>query len=281
MFMLPSFLLSLREGLEAALIIGIVFGVLTRLNHQHLKPAVWWGIIIAVLASIFIGLGLNLLGMSFEGKAEEIFEGLALLFAAGVLTWMILWMQKQGRHLKTGIENETTQALLTGGKALFFLAFLAVFREGLELAIFLLATSFVSGGNLTLVGTFMGLSLAVVIGWVIFSTTNRLSLSGFFKVTNILLIFFAAGMVAYGVHELNEAGWIPSIIYPVWDINHILSDKSELGLVLKALFGYNGNPSLTEVIAYVTFLTLLLANYVRFQRINSTLVPKKALSEHA
>jgi high-affinity iron transporter len=183
--------------------------------------------------------------------------------------------------LKTGIENETTQALRTGGKALFFLAFLAVFREGLELAIFLLATSFVSGGNLTLVGAFLGLSLAVVIGWVIFSTTNRLSLSGFFKVTNILLIFFAAGMVAYGVHELNEAGWIPSIIYPVWDINHILSDKSELGLVLKALFGYNGNPSLTEVIAYVTFLTLLLANYVRFQRNNTTLVPKKAISEHA
>jgi high-affinity iron transporter len=102
-----------------------------------------------------------------------------------------------------------------------------------------------------------------------------------FKVTNILLIFFAAGMIAYGVHELNETGWIPAIIYPVWDINHILSDKSELGLVLKALFGYNGNPSLTEVIAYATFLTLLLVNYVRYQRSNTTMVPKKAISEHA
>ena len=279
--MLPSFLLSLREGLEAALIIGIVFGVLTRLNRQHLKPSVWQGVIAAVLASLFVGLGLNLLGMRFEGKAEEIFEGLALLFAAGVLAWMILWMQKQGRHLKKGIESETTQALRSGGKALFILAFLAVFREGLELAVFLLATSFVSGGSLTLLGAVLGLGMAVVTGWVLFSSTNRLSLGGFFKVTNILLIFFAAGMVAYGVHELNEAGWIPAIIYPVWDINHILSDKSELGLVLKALFGYNGNPSLTEVVAYFTFLTVLLVNYVRYQRNSTVRVPTRTVSEQA
>jgi high-affinity iron transporter len=271
--MLPSFLLSLREGLEAALIIGIVFGVLTRLNHQHLKPAVWKGVFAAVVSSILVGIGLNLLGMTFDGKAEEIFEGFALLFAAGLLTWMILWMQKQGKNLKKGIENETTQALRTGGKALFFLAFLAVFREGLELAVFLLATSFVSSANMTLIGALLGLGIAVIIGWILFSTTNRLSLSGFFKVTNILLIFFAAGMVAYGVHELNEAGWIPAIIYPVWDINHILSDKSGLGLVVKALFGYNGNPSLTEVIAYVTFLAFLLGNYVRFQRSETNKMP--------
>jgi high-affinity iron transporter len=269
----------LREGLEAALILGIVFGVLTRLNYQHLKSVVWKGAFAAVVASVIVGLGLNSLGMTFEGQAEEIFEGLALLFAAGVLTWMILWMQKQGRLLKEGIETETTHALRTGGRALFILAFFAVFREGLELAIFLLATSFISGGNLTLLGALMGLGVAAIIGWVLFSTTNRLSLAGFFKVTNILLIFFAAGMLAYGVHELNEAGWIPGIIYPLWDINHILSDKSEFGLVLKALFGYNGNPSLTEVIAYITFLTFLLANYVRFQRSSTIQVSNKTISE--
>jgi high-affinity iron transporter len=279
--MLPSFLLSLREGLEAALIISIIFGVLTRLNHQHLKSSVWQGVVAAILASILVGLGLNLLGMNFEGKAEAIFEGLALLFAAGVLTWMILWLQKQGKHLKKGIENETTQALRNGGKALFILAFLAVFREGLELAIFLLASSFVSGGSLTLLGALLGLVAAVMIGWVLFSSTNRLSLGGFFMVTNILLIFFAAGMVAYGVHELNEAGWIPAIIYPVWDINHILSDQSGMGLVLKALFGYNGNPSLTEVVAYITFLTILLATYVRYQRRNNIRIPSKVISEEA
>jgi len=274
--MLPSLLLSLREGLEAALIVGIVIGLLNRLNRQHLKGAVWQGVAAAVAASLLAGLGLNLLGMGFEGKAEEIFEGLATLFAAGVLTWMILWMQKQGKNLKKNIESETAQALDTGKKALFALAFIAVFREGLELALFLLATSFVTSGTPTLMGAVVGLAAAVILGWLLFSSTSRLSLRGFFQATNILLILFAAGLVAYGVHELNEAGWIPSVVEHVWDINHIINEKSQMGLILKALFGYNGNPSLTEVIAYVMYFVILLANYMRFQRRDLMVIPVKA-----
>ena len=274
--MLPSLLLSLREGLEAALIVGIVFGVLNRLNRQHLKGVVWQGVAAAVTASLLAGLGLNLLGMEFKGKGEEIFEGLATLFAAGVLTWMILWMQKQGKNLKKNIESETAQALDTGKKALFTLAFIAVFREGLELALFLLATSFVTSGTLTLIGAVVGLAAAVILGWLLFSSTSRLSLRGFFQATNILLILFAAGLVAYGVHELNEAGWIPSVIEHVWDINHIINEKSQMGLILKALFGYNGNPSLTEVIAYVMYFVILFANYMRFQRRDLMALPGTA-----
>jgi high-affinity iron transporter len=103
-------------------------------------------------------------------------------------------------------------------------------------------------------GALLGLATAVVLGWLLFTSTMKLSLRGFFRVTNVLLIIFAAGLVAYGVHEFNEAGLIPAIIDPLWDINPILSDKSEIGLLLKALFGYNGNPTLTEVLAYVTYL---------------------------
>lgn len=271
--MLPSLLLSLREGLEAALIVGIVIGLLNRLDRQHLKASVWQGVAAAVAASILAGVGLNLLGMKFEGRAEEIFEGLATLFAAGVLTWMILWMQKQGKNLKNRIESKTAQALVSGRRALFTLAFIAVFREGLELALFLLATSFVTEGILTLIGAVVGLGTAVILGWVLFSSTKRLSLQGFFKVTNILLILFAAGLVAYGVHELNEAGWIPSVVEHIWDINHILNEKSQVGLVLKALFGYNGNPSLTEVIAYLSYSAILYTTYLNFQRRNLLSVP--------
>jgi len=218
--MLPSILLSLREGLEAALIIGIILSMLTRLHSQHLKIVVWQGVAAAIAASLLVGMGLNFLGLEFEGKSEEIFEGLATLFAAGVLTWMIFWMQKQGLNLKENIESETNQAVYTGKKALFSLAFITVFREGLELAVFLLATSFVAGGKLTLAGASIGLLSAVILGWAIFTYSNRLNLQMFFLVTNILLILFASGLVAYGVHELNEAGWIPSIIEHVWDINH-------------------------------------------------------------
>ncbi len=256
--MLPSLLLSLREGLEAALIVGIVIGLLDRLDHQHLKVSVWQGVAAAVAASILAGVGLNLLGMEFEGQAEEIFEGLATLFAAGVLTWMILWIQKQGKNLKIRIETKTAQALVSGRRALFTLAFIAVFREGLELALFLLATSFVTEGVLTFIGAVVGLAASVILGWVLFSSTMRLSLRGFFKVTNILLILFAAGLVAYGVHELNEAGWIPSVVEHVWDINHIVNEKSQIGLILKALFGYNGNPSLTEVISYLLYVAAII-----------------------
>jgi len=249
--MLPSILLSLREGLEAALIIGIILSMLTRLNSQHLKIVVWQGAAAAIAASLLAGMGLNFLGLEFEGKAEEIFEGLATLFAAGVLTWMIFWMQKQGQDLKKKIESDTNQAISTGKKALFSLAFITVFREGLELAVFLLATSFVSGGKLTLVGASIGLLSAVILGWAIFSYSNRLNLNMFFLATNILLILFASGLVAYGVHELNEAGWIPSIIEHVWDINHILNEKSQFGLIFKTLFGYNGKKLSSGILHFI------------------------------
>ena len=143
--MLASFLLSLREGLEAALIIGIVLGVLVKLKRTDLNGVVWRGVGLAALLSLLAAIALNLLGMEFEGKGEEIFEGIAMLLAAGVLTWMILWMKNHGGTLKSEIEEQTNQAALgKGQKALFALAFLAVFREGIELALFLLAARLTS-----------------------------------------------------------------------------------------------------------------------------------------
>ncbi len=253
--MLASFLLSLREGLEAALIIGIVLGVLLKLKRTDLSKSVWAGAGIAVLASLLAAIMLNLLGMEFEGRGEEIFEGIAMLLAAGVLTWMIFWMHNSAGKLTQEIEEKTKDAIQgKGKKALFTLAFLAVFREGIELALFLLAVQQTASPFQTFAGAILGLAGATVLGLFLFNSTRKLNLSSFFKVTNVLLIVFAAGMVGYGVHELNEAGIIPSVIEHVWDINHILSDKSQFGLVLKALVGYNGNPSLTEVIAYLGYL---------------------------
>ena len=257
--MLASFLLSLREGLEAALIIGIVLGVLVKLKRTDLNGVVWRGVGLAALLSLLAAIALNLLGMKFEGRGEEIFEGVAMLLAAGVLTWMILWMKNHGGTLKSEIEEQTNQAALgKGQKALFALAFLAVFREGIELALFLLAARLTSSPLQTISGALLGLISAGILGWILFTSTIKLSLRNFFGATNILLIIFAAGLVGLGVHEFNEAGIIPSVIEHVWDFNGILSDKSELGLLLKALVGYNGNPSLTEVGAYVSYLVVLV-----------------------
>lgn len=265
--MFPSFLLSLREGLEAALIIGIIIGALGKLHQHELKPVVWRGVGVAVAFSLVVGIGLNLLGMEFGGQLEEAFEGIAMLLAAAILTWMILWMQRQGGQMQGDIEAKTTQAALKrGGSALFILAFLAVFREGFELALFLMAARMASSPSETIVGAILGLGVAITLGWMIFSTTRRLNLRHFFQTTNILLLFFAAGLVALGIHELNEAGWVPAIVENVWDINYILSDKSEVGELLKALFGYNGNPSLSEVIAYLGYFTILGTILLRNQR---------------
>ncbi|GAB4418435.1 MAG: FTR1 family protein [Anaerolineales bacterium] len=256
--MLPSYLLSLREGIEAALIIGIVLGALRKMRRTEFAPAVWMGVVSAVLLSIAGGVALTLLGLSFEGAAEEIFEGITMLLAAGVLTWMIFWMSRQARTIKGDLENEVHQAAFKGGKrALFMLAFLAVMREGIELALFLAASTFATNAQQTLLGAILGLGTAVLLGWSLFASTIRLDLRRFFQVTGFLLILFAAGLVAHGIHEFNEVGWIPPIIEHVWDVNTILDENSTLGAMLKALFGYNGNPSLSEVIGYVMYFVAI------------------------
>jgi len=252
--MFPSFLLALREGLEAALIIGIILGVLKKVGGPQLAKNVWMGAGSAALLSLIAALILNAIGASFEGTAEEIFEGFAMLTAAGVLTWMIFWMRQQARTIQTELEADVRRAALTqSGKALFFLAFVAVLREGIELALFLTAASVTSSAQQILIGGFLGLIASAVFGWLLFATTSQLNLKVFFQVTSVLLILFAAGLVAHGVHEFNEVGWIPGIIEHVWDMNHIVNEMETLGLMLKALFGYNGNPSLTEAAAYILY----------------------------
>jgi high-affinity iron transporter len=268
--MFAAFLLSLREGLEAALIIGIVLGALRKINRPDLKPAVWAGVISAVIASLLAGVLLTVLGMSFDGLVEEIFEGFTMLLAAGILTWMIFWMNRQGRYLRADVESEVQKSAVAGSqpRALFGLAFLAVVREGIELALFLTATGFVARAGQTLIGGLLGLAAAIVLGWLLFSTTLRLDLRRFFRVTGVLLILFAAGLVAHGVHEFNEAGWIPSVVEHVWNVNPWLDENSTFGSILKSLFGYNGNPSLTELLAYLAYFALI---FVGLKRQNKTL----------
>jgi high-affinity iron transporter len=255
--MLPSFLLSLREGLEAALVLGITLSLLHRINRRQLIPYVWRGAMFAVILSLLSAILLQAVGASFEGAAEQIFEGLTMLSAAILLTWMIFWMQRQSVSLKQGLEQEALNASISGGRALFFLAFFAVGREGLELALFLTAASANTAALQMITGVAAGLAVSFLLGFILFKTTHRLNLRRFFLVTNILLILFAAGLVAHGVHELNEAGIVPPLVEHLWDINPILDEKSPLGVTLTALIGYNANPSLTEVLAYGGYFLLL------------------------
>ena len=270
--MVPSFLLTLREGLEAALIIGIVIGTLKKVGQEDLRGVVWGGAISAVVLSILAAVFIQVLGASFEGQAEEVFEGFTMLLAAGVLTWMIFWMNRYAHTLKAKLEGEVRQATLGGGKGgLFALAFLAVMREGIELALFLSAASFATDARQTLLGALLGFGAVILIAWVLFASLLQLNLQRFFQVTSFLLILFAAGLVAHGVHEFNEAHWIPAIIEHVWDLNPVLDEKSLVGEILKALFGYNGNPSLTEILAYGAYFVAIMAGLQRQNRKSTAL----------
>lgn len=252
--MIAATLLTFREGLEAALILGIALGIVRRAGRLDQARSIWLGAGLAGLVSLAAGLALQALGIAFEGAGEEVFEGVAMFLAAAVLTWMIFWMARQGRALQTGLESDLRQALARGGQwALFSVAFLAVLREGIELALFLTAAAFTSTAGATLLGAAIGAAAAALVGWLLFATTRKLEVRAFFGVTSVLLIVFAAGLVAHGVHEFNEVGWIPPVIEHVWDLNPILDEGSALGQILTTLTGYNGNPSLTEVLAYAGY----------------------------
>ncbi len=268
--MLSSLLITLREGLEAALIIGIILAYLARTeNRQGFKP-VWLGASLAVVVSLIAGAAIYLLAGEFSGQAEEIFEGLAMFVAVGVLTWMIFWMRRQAVDIKAHLHTQI-QSVLSGGSSLGLatIAFVVVVREGIETVLFLFAAvriaespiSFASGG-------FLGLAIAIAIGYSIYKGTSRLNLRTFFNVTSVVLIVFAAGLLAHGLHEFHEAGIIPPLVEHVWDINHILQEKSTFGRFLTALFGYNANPSLVEVVAYFSYLGFALTAYLRPSKVS-------------
>lgn len=261
--MLPSFLLSLREGLEAALVIGIVLGALHQTRRRDLDPAVWLGTASAALLSLLAAFVLTRAGLSLEDPAEAIFEGLTMILAAALLTGMIFWMSRQARTLKGRLESGVQRASRLGWASLFGLAFLAVLREGLELALFLTAAALASGARQAVWGTFLGLGSAALLGLTVFASTIRLDLGRFFRLTGFLLLLFAAGLVGRGVGELVEIGWLPALVPAVWDLSGLIPAGGAFGETLAALFGYSPNPSLLQVLVYLGYFGAVLAGLLR------------------
>ncbi|MBL8044953.1 MAG: FTR1 family protein [Anaerolineales bacterium] len=262
--MFVSFLLTLREGLEAALIVGIIFGYLRKLGQTQYYRWAGNGVLAAVVLSAVLAFGITVIGAELEGPAEQLFEGVTMMLAVAVLTWMIFWMRSQARTLKSTIEGEVQKAIL-GGTAwgLAAATFLAVFREGVETALFLGAAAFQTSGLETLVGALIGLSVAAVVGNLIYASAVRLNVRLFFDVTSLLLLVFAAGLFMHGIHEFQELGLLPEVIKPLWDTSAFASESSLLGQFLRTLVGYTPTPSLVEILAYVAYwlITLLAVRW--------------------
>jgi high-affinity iron transporter len=271
--MIASFIITFREALEAALIVGIVLSYLARTRQTRYRRVVFLAVGAAVAVSLLGAAAFTWLAGGFTGRAEEIFEGVTMLVGAGLLTTMILWMMRQ-QHIAAELsEKVATEVAEAHRLGLFFLVFVSVLREGIETVIFLGAASLAAGTSL--VGALAGLLSAGFLGYLIFAGARRLELKKFFTVTSVLLILFAAGLVAQGVHELQEAAVLPIVVEHVWNINPpvnadgsypLLHENGYVGSVLKSLLGYNGNPSLLEVISYVLYLILVFALWRRISR---------------
>ena len=273
--MIPSFIITFREVLEAALVVGIILSYLVRVKQTKYNNIVYAGIISGIIASIIGAVLFTLLAGGFTGRAEEIFEGITMLVGALLLTTMILWMMKQ-KHIARELEDKVAAELTKAYKfGIFSLVFIAILREGIETVIFLRAASLVTA-NHTVIGAISGIIAAVLLGYTIFLGSKKINIKKFFNITSILLILFAAGLVAHGVHEFQEAKVIPTVLEHVWDVNPplnsdgsypMLHEKGHVGSILKGLFGYNGNPSLIEVLSYLIYIALVFRLWRHIEKI--------------
>ena len=262
--MAAAFFIALREGLEAALIVGIICAYLVKVGRRDVLSRIVAGVALAIGLSVAIGVAVVATIGRLPFKLQATLEGLAAVLAVIVVTWMLFWMRRQGRSLKGELETNVSLALAAGtSTALVGIAFLAVIREGLETTLFFLALLGSQSGDVTgaVVGGLIGLAVAVGLGWAIFVAGKRVNLGRFFTVTGVILIFVAAGLIVYAIAEFTEAGYLP-VQPPLFDLTGVLPQSSPLGSVLVGLFGYRAAPSAIQVAAYLLYLVPVLVIYV-------------------
>jgi high-affinity iron transporter len=277
-FLTTGLLTGLREGVEAALIVSIVLAYLAKTGNQRYFGRIWAGSGAAIALSVVVGIVLFVTIQGLEEPAEQIFEGIATLLAAAVVTWMLFWMRRTAANIKGELQAGVDRALTEGGIfGLAVLAFTAVIREGLETSLFLLgqvtaASEADAGAASTLVGAVIGIAIAIALGYGFYRGARVINLQTFFRWTGIALIFIAAGLVSYATHELVEAGWIGVGTTPAFDISSVLphsGDPAEVGPIvivgqlLRALFGYSSSPEWVTLIVWVAYLSIVLWLYTR------------------
>ncbi|MDO5614487.1 MAG: iron uptake transporter permease EfeU [Paracoccus sp. (in: a-proteobacteria)] len=264
--MLAPFLIMLREGLEAALIVGIIASYLTRTGRRDWLPVVWVGVLLAVALSLFAGAGLLMLSAEFPQKAQEAFEAAVGLIAVVVLTWMVFWMRRAARSIKAGLHDDIERAMAAPGGAVWALigmVFFAVAREGLESVFFMLAIFQQSPGPMVPLAALAGVAVAVVVGLLIYRFGVRIDLRLFFRWTGIFILFVAAGLLAGVLRNLHEAGVWNHLQTVVFDLSRSLPVSGAAGTVLSGLLGYDDTPTLGEVLIWAAYLAVTLPLFLR------------------
>ncbi len=261
--MLSTFIIALREGLEAALIVGILVAYIVRTDRRHLLKALWSGVSVAIAASLALGGVLSFTSADLSTRGEELFAGVTSFIAVALVTWMVFWMKRTARTLRDQLHGKVDSAVMTGPISLALVAFFAVLREGLETALFIY-TNFktVGAASSATVGLILGLALAVALGYLIYNRSVKLNLSKFFTVTGVALIIVAAGVLSYGVHEFQELGWLPGADTYLWDVTPWIAKESILGSILGGTIGFDTTTSIVQFIAWSIYLVAVLAPYL-------------------
>jgi high-affinity iron transporter len=262
-----SYLIGLREGLEATLVVSILVAFLVKSDQRRFLPHVWTGVVVAAALSVGFGALLTYTSTTLSFTHRELFEAIASLAAVVFVTWMIFWMRRMARRIGGELRAQLSEAIEMGGAAVVLMAFLAVVREGLETA--LLFFSAVQGATTStgpLLAILGGIATAIVIGWLMYVSAVRFNLGRFFFWTGLLLILVAAGIFKYGVHDLQEAGVLPGLNTLAFDISGVLPPDAWYSALLGGMFNLTPAPSVLETVAWLAYVVPVLVLFLLPQR---------------
>ncbi|MEV6838629.1 iron uptake transporter permease EfeU [Streptomyces sp. NPDC051133] len=262
--MFSNYLIGLREGLEASLVVCILIAYLVKTGRRDALRPIWTGIGIAIAIAMGFGCALEFGSQELTFQAQEALGGSLSIVAVGLVTWMVFWMRRTARHLRSELHGKLDAALAMGTGALVATAFLAVGREGLETALFVWASVHAAsdGTPRPLVGVALGLATAVLLGWLFYRGALRINLAKFFTWTGGMLVVVAAGVLAYGFHDLQEADWVPGLTHLAFDISGTIPPDSWYGTLLKGVFNFQPDPTVLQVTVWLLYLVPTLAVFL-------------------
>ena len=269
--MLANYLIGLREGLEAALIVTILIAYIVKINRRDVLPRIWIGVSLAVLLALGIGalLTYGTYGLSFT--AQETIGGVLSIVATGLVTWMVFWMLRTARDLKGHLQGNIDKHLVGTGLGLVLVAFLAVGREGIETALFLWAAVQATGATtMPLLGAALGIATAIGLGALIYAGMLKINLSKFFTYTGAILIIVAAGVLSYGVHDLQEAGFLPGLHALAFNVSAAVPPDSWYGTLLKGTLNFSPATTWLEMFAWLTYAVPTLSLFIKKSRLGRT-----------
>ncbi|MEU1519272.1 iron uptake transporter permease EfeU [Streptomyces sp. NPDC005811] len=274
--MFGNYLIGLREGLEASLVVCILIAYLVKTGNQRRLPPVWAGVAIAIALSLAFGALLQFGSSTLTFQAQEALGGTLSILSVGLVTWMVFWMRRTARHLKSELQDKLDTALALGTGALVITSFFAVGREGLETSLFIWTAVQASGdGVRPLVGAVLGLATSVVLGWLFYKGTLRINLAKFFRWTGAMLVAVAAGVLAYGIHDLQEADLLPGLRNLAFDISGIIPPDSWYGTLLKGIFNFQPDPTVLQVTVWLLYLIPVMALFLAPERPRPAAQPRQ------